>query len=59
MARLAEWSFLIPEIRVSNPAISKFDTEHVSLSTVEKTDLEKKRSGIAHLRKRLPGNCVV
>ena len=54
MAQLVELSFLTPEIRVSNPVISKIKSTNLSTNCIiEKTKRrKKKRPGMAHLYKK-------
>ena len=46
VAQLVEWSLPTPEIRNSNPDISKILSSNC---TIEKTKIMKKRPGMAHL----------
>ena len=48
VAQLVELSLATPEIRGSNPDIEKFLFTNC---TIEKTKIEKKRPGMAHLKK--------
>ena len=52
VAQLAAWSLLIPEDPGSNPAIGNFYWTIIYCQLfVEKTEINKKRQGIAHLKK--------
>ena len=58
MAHLVERSLLIPEVRVSTPVIGKIYIEHLFvylfiIICFEKTKINKKRPGMAHLKKNV------
>ena len=46
VAQLVEWLLLTPEIGCSNPNIGKILSANY---TIEKTNIKKKRPGMAHL----------
>ena len=48
MAQLVERSLPIPEVRGSNPVISKNLYRTFTVNCIEKTKIKKKRPGIAH-----------
>jgi len=49
VAQLAEQSLAAPEVRGSNPVISKICIEHLFTSNcIEKTKIQKKRPGMGH-----------
>ena len=56
MAQMVERSLAIPEVRCSNPVICKIYIEHLltinCIEMTKKTEIKKKRPGIAHLKKR-------
>ena len=48
VAQLAERSLAIPEVRGSNPVISKIYNEFYLLLTFDKTKMKKKRHRVVH-----------
>ena len=51
MAQLGEQSLPMPEVQGSNPVIGKIYIEHLfTVNWVEKTKINKKRPGMAHLK---------
>ena len=53
MAQLVERSLPIPYVRGSNPVIGKFYVYLLSVNWIEKSKIDKKRPGMAHLKKKL------
>ena len=49
VTQLVEWSIPTPEVRGSNPVISKTSIEHLyTVNCIEKTKIKKKRPGMDH-----------
>ena len=53
MAQLVERLLPIPEVRGSNPVIDKKLYRTVIVNCIEKTKINKKRPGMAHLKKEM------
>ena len=53
VAQLVERLLPIPEVRGSNPVISKIYIEHFTVNCIEKTKIKKKRPGKAHFLRKL------
>ena len=50
VAQLVERLLPIPEVRGSNPVISKIYIEHFTVNCIEKTKIKKKRPELVHLK---------
>ena len=53
VAHLVERSLLTPEVRGSNPIIGKIYIEHLMLTVLKKTKINKKRPRTAHIKKNI------